>query len=177
MADCVRHGGGTSKGPVTVATAQNNRITAWSTQLGQAHDTLRHQLQQLQENLDDPDAGHPELITHCLAFCSALTTHHVGEDDGMFVDLLRARPDLEPVIANLVQDHRMIATIVASGRDLATEAGGATTERRKAIGRELNGLAAIVESHFSYEERAISDALDGGVPDTGWSKTVLKFEA
>ncbi len=71
----------------------------------------------------------------------------------------------------------MIAAILASVRDLATEVGGATTERRKAIGREFDGLAAIVESHFGYEERAISDALDGGVPDTGWSKAVLDLKA
>ncbi len=159
-----------------VATAPNHRITAWSEQLTQAHDTLRRHLQLLQENLDDPNAAEPGLITHCLAFCSALTTHHVGEDDGMFVDLLRARPDLEPTIANLVQDHRMIATILTSVRDLVTEAGGATTERRKTIAREFDGLAAIVESHFSYEERAISAALDSGVSDTGWSKAVLHLK-
>lgn len=109
-----------------MATAHDNRITAWSAQLAQAHHTFRRHLQLLKENLDDPKAREPGLITYCLAFCSALTTHHVGEGDGMFVDLLRARPDLEPTIANLVQDHRMIATILASVRDLATEAGGAT---------------------------------------------------
>jgi hypothetical protein len=40
--------------------------------------------------------------------------------------------------------------------------------------RELDGLAAIVEPHFGYEERAISAALDHGVPDTGWSRPVLR---
>jgi hypothetical protein len=43
------------------------------------------------------------------------------------------------------------------------------------IGRELDGLAAIMESHFGYEERAISEALDGGMPDISWSNMVFRF--
>lgn len=67
----------------------------------------------------------------------------------------------------------MIASILTSVRGLASEATGATAERRMAIGRELDGLAAIVESHFGYEERSLADALDSGIPDTGWSGPVL----
>jgi hypothetical protein len=51
----------------------------------------------------------------------------------------------------------------------------APPERRVAIRRELDGLAAIMESHFGYEERAVSDALDDGVQDTGWSTLVFTF--
>jgi len=32
-----------------------------------------------------------------------------------------------------------------------------------------------MESHFAYEERAIGAALDGGIPDTGWSGMVFRF--
>ncbi len=48
----------------------------------------------------------------------SLTAHHSGEDNGMFAELLRARPDLESVVANLVQDHQMIAAILSSVRAL-----------------------------------------------------------
>ena len=69
----------------------------------------------------------------------------------------------------------MITGILTTVRDLAHEAAGATPERLEAIRRELDGLAAIMESHFGYEERAISEALDGGVQDTGWSTPVFRF--
>ncbi|MCP2168721.1 hypothetical protein LX83_005599 [Goodfellowiella coeruleoviolacea] len=47
----------------------------------------------------------------------------------------------------------MIAGILASVHDLATEASTASPERREWIRGELDGLSAIVESHFGYEER------------------------
>jgi len=53
-------------------------------------------------------------------------------------------------------------------------------ERRAAISgfpgsRPSGQLAAIMESHFAYEEREIGAALDGGIPDTGWSGMVFRF--
>jgi hypothetical protein len=32
-----------------------------------------------------------------------------------------------------------------------------------------------MESHFSYEERTISEALDDGIPDTDWPDMVFRF--
>ena len=112
---------------------------------------------------------------HCLAFCSALTAHHQGEDGGLFTELLRVRPDLAGVLRKLAEDHRMIAGILITVRELADEAARATPERRQVIQRELGGLAAIMESHFGYEERTISDAIDGQVQDTGWTAAVFEF--
>jgi predicted enzyme related to lactoylglutathione lyase len=129
--------------------------------------TLRKQLHDLQADLAaaPADGG---LLGHCLAFCPALAAHHQGEDAGMFADLLRTRSDLRPVPRNLAEDHQMIAGILTAVRDLAPEAAQATPERREVIRRELSGLAAIMESHYGYEERALSDALDRDVQDTGW---------
>ena len=45
----------------------------------------------------------------------------------------------------------------------------------EAMGRELDGLTAIMESHFNYEERAISKALDAEVPNDGWPELVFGF--
>lgn len=57
--------------------------------------------------------------------------------------------------------------------ELAERAGRSDGPRADAIGREIAGLAAIVESHFAYEERAIGAALDREIPDTGWSEAVF----
>ncbi|GAA2641101.1 hypothetical protein GCM10010399_88580 [Dactylosporangium fulvum] len=158
-----------------MASHDRDRAVALSLQLAQAHQTLRRQINQLKANLGRDRPGDDVLVTHCLAFCAALTAHHEGEDAGMFAELLRHRPDLTKTVSNLVEDHGMIAAILSRVADLADAAAGSRGSALEAIGRELDGLSAIMESHFNYEERAISAALDDGVPDTGWSGMVFGF--
>jgi hemerythrin-like domain-containing protein len=153
-----------------------DRTAAWSRQLAQAHAALRQHLHDVQADPDSAPAGRT-LVTHCLAFCSALSAHHHGEDDGLFAELLRVRPDLQDVVRKLTEDHQMIAGMLATLRALATEAAEAPPGRQEVIERELAGLAAIMDSHFRYEERAISDALDAEVQDTGWTTAVFDFQA
>lgn len=161
-----------------------DRTTAWSRQLAETHATLRARLRRLQSDLggdgaDDGAGGEGadgDLLAHCLGFCAALTTHHEGEDTGLFAELVRVRPDLAATVAALEEDHWLIGGILATVRDLAGESrAGVTADRRDAIRRELEGLAAIMESHFRYEERAIGAALDQGVTDTGWSRAVFSL--
>ena len=135
---------------------------------------LRQELRDVQANLGSAGTGPAE---HCLAFCSALAAHHQGEDAGLFAELLRVRPDLRDVLGKLAEDHQLIAGLLVAVRDLAEEAAGAPEERRLAIRRELGGLAAIMESHFGYEERAIGGALDDSIRDTGWTAAVFGLRA
>ena len=159
---------------VSVATNDGQRAVAFSRQLRQAHQHLRDRLTRIQGEFGRIEHAETELAVHCLALCSALTTHHVGEDDGMFTDLLDARPDLAPTIQNLIDDHAAIAAILLQVRALATQAKTTPAESLPGLRRELDGLAAIAESHFGYEERVISAALDNDVPDTGWSRSVFR---
>jgi hemerythrin-like domain-containing protein len=153
----------------------DSRAAALSQQLREAHAALRQQLREVQAGVDPGSAG-SGLLAHCLAFCTALSAHHQGEDDGLFAELLRVRPDIAEVVRKLTEDHQMIAGILTSVRELADEAARTTTERKQAIGRELGGLAAIMESHFSYEERSIGDAINR-VQDTGWAAAVFDFSS
>ena len=91
----------------------------------------------------------------------------------MFKELLDARPDLAPTIQNLIDDHAVIAAILLQVRALAMQTKTTPAESLPRLRRELDGLAAIAESHFGYEERAISAALDNDVPDSGWSRPVF----
>ncbi|MFE6055981.1 hemerythrin domain-containing protein [Kitasatospora sp. NPDC056446] len=167
-----------------MASPTDGRTAALSLQLSRAHQDLRRRLADVRANLGArPDDG--SLLAHCLAFCTALTNHHQGEDDGLFARLLCERPDLAPTVAKLVEDHGFITAILTRVRDLAEQAAAppgdappaAGPADPEAVGRELDGLAAIMESHFRYEERAIGAALDAGVRDDGWSRPVLRFEA
>ncbi len=152
----------------------SKRVVAFSLQLRHAHQQLRSQLTQIRDDLGRNEQAQADLTIHCLAFCSALTLHHAGEDDGMFTALLDARPDLATVIENLIHDHAAIATILLQVRALVTLATTTPAEGLPRLRRELDGLAAIAESHFGYEERAICTALDNDVRDTGWSRSVFR---
>ncbi|WP_194920557.1 hemerythrin domain-containing protein [Catenulispora rubra] len=141
-----------------MASPGGDRAVALSLQLAQAHQRLRDQIAEVRAGLGHRRLSDDTLATHCLAFCDALTSHHRSEDEGMFSDLLRERPDLAPTIAKLIEDHELIAGILSSIRKLADKAVDSGNESAEAIGRELDGLAAIMESHFRYEERTISQA-------------------
>ena len=157
-----------------MASQDRDRVVALSLQLAQAHDELRRRIRQLRATLGEP-ADDMTLVAHCLAFCAALTSHHRGEDTGMFADLLRVRPDLAGTVSKLVEDHELVSSILSRIAELADDATRSHGTALEAIGRELDGLAALMESHFAYEERAIGAALDAGVPDTAWSDEVFKF--
>lgn len=157
-----------------VATNGARRAAAFSLQLRRAHQQLRDELARIREALGGDERTVTGVHIHCLAFCSALAAHHQGEDDGMFTQLLDARPDLAPAIRNLIDDHAAIAAILHQIRALALAGKATPAQSLPELRGEIDGLAAIVESHFGYEERAISAALDHGVPDTGWSRPVFR---
>lgn len=143
-------------------------------QLAQAHQELRRRVSRLQSTLGRTDTDAEALATHCLAFCAALTSHHRGEDVGMFAELARIRPDLAGKLDKLVEDHEMIGTILQRVAALAERARGAEGAALASLKGELDGLAAIMESHFRFEERAVGTALDEGVDDTGWAESVFR---
>jgi hypothetical protein len=93
------------------------------------------------------------LAVHCPAFCAALTRHHTGEDAGAFPALAARFPELRPLLAKTAEDHVLISGIVARIEEIAASGD-------PALAAELHGLAAIVESHFAFEERRIREALD-----------------
>lgn len=157
-----------------MATDDAQRAAVFSFQLRRAHQQLSDELARIRDALGGDDPVVTRLQVHCLAFCSALATHHRGEDGAMFTQLLDARPDLAPAIRNLTADHVAIAAILHQIRALALAGKALPVQSLPELRREVDGLAAIVESHFRYEERAISAALDNGVPDTGWSRPVFK---
>ncbi|RGC67790.1 hypothetical protein C5N14_16410 [Micromonospora sp. MW-13] len=150
-----------------------NRFTALGTQLIEIHHWLREELARLRASLE-PGAVPPNggdrlrsLRAHCLSFCSALTAHHTGEDGGAFRVLAEEAPQLRPVLAKLAQDHRLIDGIVRRIEELVAGPPAADPAAAARVLAELDGLTAIVESHFGFEERAIVTALDALRADAG----------
>jgi hypothetical protein len=128
------------------------RVAALGGELVRIHDALREDLRRLRAGDTLPARS---LAVHCLTFCATLTRHHTGEDDGAFPALAARFPDLRPVLEKMAEDHVLVAGITARIEAIARE-----QRPSSALVAELDGLAAIVESHFAFEERRIRDALD-----------------
>lgn len=142
-----------------------DRTAALSEQLIHVHQTLRDRLRALRQAVAGgtgrraPDTAIAEdLLGHCLSFCAAIHSHHTGEDSQLFPALRAAAPELAPVIDKLAEDHALVAGILLQVRELLSPDRASASP--DALVRELDGLTAILESHFSYEERRIARALD-----------------
>jgi iron-sulfur cluster repair protein YtfE (RIC family) len=156
-------------------------VAALSEQLIHVHHALRERLTSLrQEAAGDTgvlaaEAALPDdLLSHCLSFCAAIRAHHSGEDDELLPALRAAAPELAPVIDKLIEDHNLVAGILRRIRELLTRS--LPPSGPGALVRELDGLTAILESHFSYEERRLAKALDS-LGHQAWTADVFTLRA
>ncbi|MGW6396090.1 hemerythrin domain-containing protein [Streptomyces sp. NPDC055103] len=156
---------------MTTASEPGDRLAAFGNQLVDVHLWLREELARLREDVDSflsEGGDRPRnLRAHCLAFCTALTRHHTAEDQGVFPVLAEAYPALRPVLDELARDHEQVEEVLSrlqgllDGLPTDTESGAAQdpAEVRRVRG-ELDGLIALVESHFTYEEKKLVAALN-----------------
>jgi hemerythrin HHE cation binding domain-containing protein len=139
------------------------RLQALGQQLVVVHDGLRADLDRLRTALDAGEdvAAARTLPQHCLAFCAALGRHHRSEDADVFPALGERHPELAEVLARLREDHAVIAGLLTS-LAASTDALPAhpDADQRSRFRAELDGVGALMESHFRFEERRIRSALD-----------------
>ncbi|MFF3619103.1 hemerythrin domain-containing protein [Streptomyces sp. NPDC002467] len=135
-----------------------DRATAWSGELRQVHGKLRNALALARARLDggDPADAATDLLLFCHGFCTALSGHHRAEDGSLFPELLRARPELAPVVAKLTQDHNVIEHLIGALRKAVAD----STDPEVAH-LHLDGIEAVMETHFKYEEKQLGPVLDG----------------
>lgn len=135
---------------------EKNRLIAWNRELTAAHQRLRQALRVTRDSLDagDVESAGADLVLYCHGFCAALSGHHTSEDAALFPELSARHPRLRSPIAKLMQDHEVIAALLTQ-LDHALTASATPDE----LVRHLDGLSAIMESHFNYEERQLLDTL------------------
>jgi hypothetical protein len=126
----------------------DDRLTAFGNQLVDSHIRLR----ELLDALRDGTYVGADLQAHCLTFCSVLGAHHAAEDEGGFPVLGKHYPELRPVLDELRRDHRLVAEVLDRLKDVSTMGDGAE--------RELDTLAALLETHLVYEEKKLVAALN-----------------
>ena len=129
---------------------ERTRLVACADELRRVHARLREALVVVR----DGEVRVDDLLVYCAGFCAALDAHHRGEDRALFPALAAAEPALADVLDRLSEDHALLGTLL---RDLraAADAG----ESRAELERHLDGVAALMESHFRYEERVLLPAL------------------
>ena len=154
------------------ATPDAARLVAWGQELLAVHARLRDALEVAREAVDTavdtadeaadeagpaPASADPRRMVglYCHGFCQALEGHHRGEDVSVFTALLELRPDLAGVVAELQRDHRTLDHLLGElSRAVDAGADAATLDRH------LDGIDAVMETHFRYEEKRLVDALD-----------------
>lgn len=137
---------------------ETTRLIAWSTELRAVHERLREALRVTRESLGaggSAGSSTRELLLYCHGFCAALDGHHRGEDRALFPAIEAEHPGLRPVLRALEQDHSMIAHLLTELRAAADRAAP-----RDELERHLEGVSAIMESHFRYEERQLLTVLE-----------------
>jgi len=136
-----------------VAEGEKTRLVAWSRELHAVHQRLREALRVAREAVDEGRSGAPgtrDLLLYCRGFCAALTGHHEGEDRVLFPAIAEQYPHLRETVRQLAQDHSTIAHLL-TGLQVTADRSAPAAE----LERHLDGIAAIMESHFRYEERAL----------------------
>lgn len=122
---------------------------AWAAELRAVHTRLRAALELAQDGLDT------DQLLYCHGFCVALDGHHRGEDRSLFPAIEAQHPELRDTLRALERDHAMIAHLIGGLQEaIARSADGAELERH------LEGIGAIMENHFRYEERQLLTVLE-----------------
>ncbi|MCC2333636.1 hemerythrin domain-containing protein [Cellulomonas wangsupingiae] len=147
----------TTTGPT--GTPDASRLVAWDRELRAVHTRLRDALRIARDAVDDAaDDAAPsrELLLFCTGFCAALDGHHRGEDRVVFPGLLAVAPQLRDVVDQLVRDHAMLSHLLGE-LQRAVDA----REGPAALHRHLDGIEAVMETHFRYEEKRLLPVLSG----------------
>jgi hemerythrin-like domain-containing protein len=141
-----------------VTEGETTRLVAWSSELRRVHTRIREALQITRQAVrDGTPSQHAsrDLLLYCHGFCAALDGHHQGEDRALFPAIEAAHPHLTPVLRALKQDHSMISHLLQGLRDALDRSA-----TRDELDRHLEGVAAIMENHFRYEERQLITVLE-----------------
>ncbi|MEE4495992.1 nitroreductase/quinone reductase family protein [Streptomyces sp. BE230] len=151
------------------------RVKGMGDWIVEVHDWLRKELETLRTQADQVIEGGADTIertrpdlaqqmrTHCLDFCGALKKHHGGEDMAMFPMLAKQFPALAPALAQLGEEHKVVARLQDGIQQLVDGFVPGETDPVR-LRADLEQLADRLESHFRYEEETIVTALNATAP-------------
>ncbi|MEV6151736.1 hemerythrin domain-containing protein [Nonomuraea sp. NPDC052129] len=156
-------------------------LTPGQRQLGRhlidVHNGYRQEMRQVLDALDQVAAGALDaaalrsvinqltmrqnywtLGAFCATFCRLVTVHHTIEDEAMYPAILERDGSLGPVIEKLKEEHEVIAGLLTRLDQACVDlvAGDTGLDRVRA---EAEQLAAVLSSHFTYEEEELVEPI------------------
>lgn len=141
-----------------MAEGEKARLIAWSNEMRAVHERLREALRATRASLREGRCGESatrELLLFCHGFCTALNGHHESEDRTLFPAIAAAYPDLRETLRQLEQDHSMISHLLTG-----LQASVDRSDPPDTLEQHLEGIAAVMENHFRYEERRLLTVLE-----------------
>lgn len=138
---------------------ETTRLVAWSSEMRRVHHRIREALRVTREAVENGGAADQvsrDLLLYCHGFCAALDGHHQGEDRTLFPAIEEAHPELAPVLRRLEQDHSMLTHLLG---ELRAALDRSATPKQLDV--HFEGIAALMENHFRYEERQLLTVLEG----------------
>ena len=142
-----------------------HRAQAWGLELRAVHRRLRDALRFAREAVEggtETESLAKNLNLFCYGFCGALSGHHRSEDATLFPLLLQQAPGLAETVGKLVRDHNMIAHLVGALEQALTAHSDSDV-----LLRHLDGIEAVMETHFRFEEKQLTGLLDGMAESIG----------
>ncbi|MGJ9424054.1 hemerythrin domain-containing protein [Aeromicrobium sp. CF3.5] len=122
------------------------------------HERLRTSVGIARDAIDDDphdiELGR-DLLLYCWGFCQALDGHHRSEDTALFPMLLDIDPGLAEVVATLKRDHSMLNHLIGAMQQALQR-----HESADQLHRHLDGIEAVMQTHFGYEERQLRGVLE-----------------
>ena len=116
------------------------------------HHALRRDLRRLSETLRTPVTGprRAALAEHVGFVLRQLQHHHTAEDELIWPAVLRRRPDLVELFAQLAAEHGALDAVISR----LTRSGAAWTDEfgQAAMRTALAGLELVLEPHLEHEE-------------------------
>lgn len=138
---------------------ETNRLIAWGREMTRVHARLREALVVSRDAVragEEMPGTARDLLLYCHGFCVALDGHHRGEDATLFPAVERAHPELAPVLRALEGDHAKIGHLLGQ-----LEAALHRSAPPAELDLHLEGVGALMENHFRYEERRLLTVLEG----------------
>lgn len=162
------------------AQASSPHLGAAAQHLVDVHNSLRSELTQVRQLVDQVRSGHLEVGAarsainamtlrqnnwevgaYCQRYCFAVTQHHLLEDRGIFPHLRDREPETGEVLDRLQEEHEVIhdvlntfdrALVELVESEGAGEVGSAALDK---LQHELDMLTDTMLSHLAYEEREL----------------------
>jgi len=119
----------------------------------------------------EPSALQPIIGQHWAFYEAVLHDHHHNEDDSIFPALVAVRPDLQPLVEKLEEDHRqLIPTMDSVGAAVSAFDEQPDSAHQAAMHDALVSLRDLFFPHLDVEDAQIIPAIGESVPAKQWER-------